>query len=39
MLINCAECSKKISSQAEVCPQCGYKNQEFLIDGKVNPNY
>jgi len=39
MLINCAECSKKISSQAEVCPECGYKNQEFLIDGKINPNY
>ena len=39
MLINCAECAKKISSQAEVCPQCGWKHQEFIIDGKLNPNW
>ena len=39
MLLNCIECNRKISSTAKVCPQCGYKNQEFLIDGKVNPNY
>ena len=39
MLIHCIECSKKISSEAEFCPQYGYKNQEFLIDGKLNPNY
>jgi len=38
-LINCIECNKKISSSAQVCPKCGYKHEDFLIDGKVNPKW
>ncbi|MBU1625924.1 zinc ribbon domain-containing protein [bacterium] len=25
-LIKCKECGKEISSEAEVCPNCGYQN-------------
>ena len=39
MLLNCIECNRKISSTAKVCPKCGDEHQDFLIDGKVYPNY
>lgn len=31
MLIKCKECGKEISSQAEICPNCGYKNEKTMI--------
>lgn len=30
MLIKCKECGKEISSQAEICPYCGYKNEKTI---------
>jgi hypothetical protein len=29
-LINCAECGKEISSQAQTCPHCGYGSKSAL---------
>lgn len=30
MLIKCKECGKEISSQADFCPHCGYKNEKTV---------
>lgn len=32
MLINCPECSKEVSDNAESCPSCGYKLSEEVKD-------
>ena len=39
MLINCPECNKEISDQAETCPNCGYKlpKPEPTINGVYCP--
>lgn len=31
-LINCPECGKQVSSQANVCPQCGYPIKEMTAE-------
>ena len=28
-LVKCTECGKEISDKAEMCPNCGYKNNSF----------
>ena len=40
-LIKCPECGKKISSEAEICPHCGYviskiENLEDIIEEQEN---
>ena len=31
-LINCPECGKQVSDQAQSCPECGYEIQGTLAD-------
>lgn len=40
MLINCPECNKEISDQAEICPNCGYKlpKPEPIMQGNYCPS-
>ena len=36
-LINCPECGKQVSTEAQTCPACGYPIAEKVAQGEVMP--
>lgn len=37
-IINCPECDKKISSEAKICPQCGYRIKKRVLKRRLLDN-
>lgn len=37
-IINCPECDKKISNEAKICPQCGYRIKKRVFNCRLLDN-